>query len=96
MTTTINTTPSTPVREPASGDRFDAIVIGSGAGGLTCANRLVQSGLRVLLAEKNEWLGGYSHGFSQDGFYWDHGGHISTRLSRPSRWKTSRAWPPSR
>ncbi|HET9017164.1 MAG TPA: NAD(P)/FAD-dependent oxidoreductase, partial [Thermomicrobiaceae bacterium] len=29
-----------------------------------------------LLVEKNEWVGGYSHGFSQDGFYWDHGGHI--------------------
>src|SRR5262245_14491294 len=61
---------------PASGTQFDAIVIGSGAGGLTCANRLAQAGLRVLLAEKNPWLGGYSHGFSQDGFYWDHGGHI--------------------
>jgi prolycopene isomerase len=74
--TTITPAPITPLREPASGDRFDAIVIGSGAGGLTCANRLAQAGLRVLLAEKNEWLGGYSHGFSQDGFYWDHGGHI--------------------
>jgi len=56
--------------------RYDAIVIGSGAGGLTCATRLAQSGLRVLLAEKNSWLGGYSHGFAKDGFYWDHGGHI--------------------
>lgn len=57
-------------------NQFDAIVIGSGAAGLTCATRLAQAGQRVLLAEKNEWLGGYSHGFSQDGFYWDHGGHI--------------------
>src|SRR6185437_5966353 len=57
-------------------DHFDAIVIGSGAAGLTCATTMAQSGLRVLLAEKNEWLGGYSHGFSKDGFHWDHGGHI--------------------
>ena len=57
-------------------DHFDAIVIGSGAAGLTCATTMAQSGMRVLLAEKNEWLGGYSHGFSKDGFYWDHGGHI--------------------
>jgi prolycopene isomerase len=57
-------------------NEYDAIVIGSGAAGLTCATRLAQAGQRVLLAEKNEWLGGYSHGFSQDGFYWDHGGHI--------------------
>jgi phytoene dehydrogenase-like protein len=59
-----------------AGQAYDAIVIGSGAGGLTCATRLAQAGLRVALLEKNEWLGGYSHGFSKDGFYWDHGGHI--------------------
>lgn len=57
-------------------NRFDVIVIGSGAAGLCCATTLAQSGLRVLVAEKNDWIGGYSHGFSQDGFYWDHGGHV--------------------
>jgi phytoene dehydrogenase-like protein len=57
-------------------ERYDAIVIGAGAAGLTCASTLAQAGLRVALAEKNEWVGGYSHGFSKDGFYWDHGGHI--------------------
>jgi prolycopene isomerase len=56
--------------------RYDAIVVGSGAAGLTCALALAQGGARVLLAEKNDWVGGYSHGFSKDGFYWDHGGHI--------------------
>ena len=56
--------------------RYDTIVIGSGASGLTCALRLAQAGQRVLLAEKNDWVGGLSHGFGQDGFYWDHGGHI--------------------
>src|SRR5690606_34588112 len=44
--------------------------------GLACAARMGQLGLKVALLEKNEWLGGYSHGFSKDGFYWDHGGHI--------------------
>lgn len=60
----------------STSNRYHAIVIGSGAAGLTCANRLAQAGLRTLLLEKNEWVGGYSHGFSQDGYYWDHGGHI--------------------
>ncbi len=55
---------------------YDAIVIGSGAAGLTCAARLAQSRLRVLLLKKHDWVGGYSHGFAKDGFYWDHGGHI--------------------
>jgi phytoene dehydrogenase-like protein len=55
---------------------YDAVVIGSGAAGLTCANQLARSGLSVMIAEKNEWVGGYSHGVAKDGFYWDHGGHI--------------------
>ncbi|HEY7853051.1 MAG TPA: NAD(P)/FAD-dependent oxidoreductase [Caulobacteraceae bacterium] len=63
-------------RPHQNGNRYDVIVIGSGAAGLTCATTLAQAGLHVLLTEKNEWLGGYSHGFSKDGFYWDHGGHI--------------------
>jgi phytoene dehydrogenase-like protein len=60
----------------AADARYDTVVIGSGASGLTCALALAQAGQRVLLAEKNDWVGGLSHGFSQDGFYWDHGGHI--------------------
>lgn len=67
----MTTTPSS-----TTDDNYHVIVIGSGAAGLTCALRLATSGLRVLLLEKNEWVGGYSHGFGQDGFYWDHGGHI--------------------
>ncbi len=59
-----------------SDENYHAIVIGAGAAGLTCALRLATAGLRVLIVEKNDWVGGYSHGFSQDGFYWDHGGHI--------------------
>lgn len=57
-------------------DRYDAIVIGSGAAGLTCATTMARNGLKVLLTEKNDFLGGYSHGFGAKGFYWDHGGHI--------------------
>jgi prolycopene isomerase len=55
---------------------YDAVVIGAGAAGMACAARMTQLGLKVALLGKNSWLGGYSHGFSKDGFYWDHGGHI--------------------
>lgn len=55
---------------------FDAIVIGSGAGGLTCALTLAQQGGHTLLLEKNPEVGGYARGRGAQGFYWDHGGHI--------------------
>jgi prolycopene isomerase len=66
---------------------YDAIVFGSGAGGLTCATTLARHGLRTMLAEKNPWYGGYAHGFGKDGFYWDHGGHIflAYRLGKQAR-----------
>src|SRR5687767_14959323 len=66
---------------------YDAIVFGSGAGGLTCATTLAHHGLRTMLAEKNPWYGGYAHGFGKDGFYWDHGGHIflAYRLGKQAR-----------
>lgn len=69
------------------GTHYDAIVFGSGAGGLTCATSLAQQGVRTLLAEKNPWYGGYAHGFGKDGFYWDHGGHIflAYRLGKQAR-----------
>jgi prolycopene isomerase len=66
---------------------YDAIVFGSGAGGLTCAATLAQHGLRTMLAEKQPYYGGYAHGFGKDGFYWDHGGHIflAYRLGKQAR-----------
>ena len=73
--------------EGARQQDYDAIVFGSGAGGLTCATTLAQHGLRTMLAEKNPWYGGYAHGFGKDGFYWDHGGHIflAYRLGKQAR-----------
>ena len=42
---------------------WDAIVIGSGLGGLSAAARLARSGLRVLVLEQHEFSGGYAHHF---------------------------------
>lgn len=39
-------------------DRFDAIVVGAGHNGLTAACYLARAGLRVLIVEKNDWIGG--------------------------------------
>jgi len=39
-------------------DRFDAIVAGAGHNGLTAACYLAKAGLKVLVVEKNDWIGG--------------------------------------
>ena len=61
---------------PEPDKHHDAIVIGGGAGGLTTALTLAQQGARTLLLEKNPDVGGYANGDGEQGFYWDHGGHI--------------------
>ncbi|MCB2095481.1 MAG: NAD(P)/FAD-dependent oxidoreductase [Rhodobacteraceae bacterium] len=39
-------------------DRYDAIIAGAGHNGLTAACYLARAGLRVLVVEKNDWVGG--------------------------------------
>jgi phytoene desaturase len=53
------------VRIDAEHDGYDAIVVGSGMGGLTAAALLANSGRRVLLVERHDRLGGYAHAFSR-------------------------------
>jgi len=47
--------------------KFDAIVIGSGVGGMCAAALLAHDGLRVLLAEKRRYLGGRFSTVNHDG-----------------------------
>ncbi len=57
-------------------DRFDAIVIGSGIGGLTAASLLAQlQGKRVLVLEQHWRAGGFTHSFRRQGYEWDVGLH---------------------
>ena len=37
-------------------DRYDVIIIGTGAGGGTLARHLAPSGKRILLLERGDWL----------------------------------------
>ena len=55
--------------------QWDAIVIGSGIGGMTAAAALSKVGHRVLLLEQYQTLGGLTHSFSIGGFTWDSGIH---------------------
>jgi prolycopene isomerase len=54
---------------------FDAIVIGSGIGGLTCAALLAQSGKRVCVLEQHSAVGGYAQHFARKGFVFDSSVH---------------------
>ncbi len=57
-------------------ETYDAIVIGSGMGGLTTASLLAQvQGKRVLVLERHFTFGGFTHVFSRKGFTWDVGIH---------------------
>lgn len=51
----------------------DAIVIGSGLGGLTAGALLARYGWRVLVCESHSIPGGAAHRFSRQGFHFDSG-----------------------
>jgi len=52
-------------------DRYNVVVIGSGLGGLTSANRLARSGHSVLLLEHHHQLGGLATWFKRKGHIFD-------------------------
>ncbi len=54
---------------------YDAIIIGSGAGGLTAAVPLAQAGLKVLVCEQHEVPGGWTHSFTLQGYKFSPGVH---------------------
>jgi len=54
---------------------YDAIIIGSGAGGLTAAVPLAQAGLKVLVCEQHEIPGGWTHSFTLSGYKFSPGVH---------------------
>lgn len=53
----------------------DAIVIGSGIGGLACAAALALHGRRVQVFERHTVAGGLTHTFERNGYTWDVGVH---------------------
>jgi phytoene dehydrogenase-like protein len=64
----------------ASERDYEAIVIGAGLGGLACAALLASDGRRVLVLERNDYLGGRCSAYRRDGFTVDRGTHMITRI----------------
>ena len=65
-------------------EQFDAIVVGSGVGGLFCANLLAEEGLKVLLLERHSMLGGFCSTFRRNGFLFDAATHFYPLLGNPT------------
>jgi all-trans-retinol 13,14-reductase len=66
------------------GDSWDAIVIGSGIGGLTAAALLARTGQRVLVLERHTTAGGATQTFRRAGYEWDAGLHYMGEVHRPT------------
>ena len=68
-------------RQTSLDERWDAIVIGSGLGGLAIASLLARhAGRRVLVLERHYTMGGFTHVFRRPGWEWDVGVHYVGQL----------------
>ncbi len=73
---------SLPTGTPGS-DQFDAIVIGAGLGGLSCAAAFARQGFRPLVLEQHDKPGGYATCFRRPGgFVFDASLHSTTVEAR--------------
>jgi all-trans-retinol 13,14-reductase len=80
----------TPYKQAKLSEQWDAIVIGSGIGGLTAAVLLaMHGGKRVLVQERHYEAGGFTHTFHRPGYEWDVGlhyiGQVQDKGSRERR-----------
>lgn len=54
-------------------ENLDAVIIGSGVGGLTTGAIMARAGKRVLILEQHDQAGGCCHTFIEKGFEFDTG-----------------------
>lgn len=62
-------------------ENYDAIVVGSGLGGLVSAYILVKEGMKVCVVEKNNRIGGALQSFSREGVLFNTGLNYSESLA---------------
>lgn len=66
---------------------YDAIIIGSGLGGMTTAAFLAKEGKKILVLERHYVAGGFTHVFKRQGYEWDVGVHYVGDLHRNTMMK---------
>ena len=69
-------------------DIWDVIVIGSGGSGLVSANLLSRAGLKVLVLERHDRVGGCLHSFEAGGYEFDTGVHYVGKMSKTMEFLT--------
>ncbi|MBB6522229.1 phytoene desaturase family protein [Pseudoteredinibacter isoporae] len=74
-------------RKKRLADHYDAIVVGSGIGGLTTAALLSLLGKKVCVLEQHYTAGGYTHAYEREGYEWDVGVHYIGEVHKPSTMK---------
>jgi all-trans-retinol 13,14-reductase len=78
----------TSYKQHAPAGTWDAIVVGSGMGGLASAAILSRLGKkRVLVLERHYTAGGYTHAFHRPGYEWDVGVHYIGQVGARSQLK---------
>lgn len=60
--------------------QYDVVIIGAGIGGLVAGTYLSRQGLKVLVLEKREKVGGYCGSFHRDGFIYDDAVHYINNM----------------
>jgi len=63
---------------------YDAIVIGSGLGGLSTASALAKAGKKVVVLEQHYTAGGFTHTYDREGYEWDPGVHYVGKMGHNS------------
>jgi phytoene dehydrogenase-like protein len=62
---------------------YDALVVGSGIGGLTTAACLSKMGRKVCVLEQHYTAGGFTHSYDRNGYEWDVGVHYIGDMGSP-------------
>lgn len=69
-------------QNPTIDDHYDAIIIGSGMGGMTTGALLSREGKKVLILERHYTAGGFTHVFKRPGYEWDVGIHYIGEMGK--------------